>query len=814
MKGTLSMAAAVLAVIPLGGCGEDSVVSGNGAGHIDVAVGLNPDAVASGGGRGADAPSVTAADLALRLTADDGSYSGSWDSAEEFPSDKEFKAGQYTLEAFYGTEDDEGFGKPYYYGVQNFSVTDAGTTHVSLTAMLANAMISVDYTDAFKGYMSDYSVEIHPEGGGYIYYTADETRPVYVRPGQVSMSVSVTKPNGTSAKLQIPSVSAAPRHHYHVTIDVNGGEAGNAVLSVTFDDMLDQEDTVIDLSDELMNAPEPVIKPSGFMSGVDVSLKEGSTPASELKMDIIAKGGISSVRMTTSSPSLLASGWPSEVDLTKADASQKGFLSQLGLKAFGIWNNPDIMGVLDFTEVISHMSYIDGKDNTNTFTVTVTDLYGKMGSNMTLSVTLVPLNIEIAGHEPFEEGSTEVVLSVRYDGPDFGNDVKFYISEASARNGWREVAPISWSAAGGDMYTAVLPVTGMDGGVSVKARAKGKESGTVVVPRSKLPFELAVAANDVFAKHAVLGIKLNNQEYASKLQGLQMRVSSDGGATYTDVPSSVNGLSVTVNGLNPATVYNAVAVIEGKVCLPVSFSTEQAAQLPYSDMEQWDIIAGGSKYWWKSYLGPSSSTPWGTMNLVTTSAGGSSTNMFNHNGCAYVARSGTDRVDDVHSGNYAAVVKTIGWGYSDANGGMNAKELTVGSLHLGSTPTAKGQGIDYGMSFASRPASMTFWYKYVPRNSADYGYVEIWVKDAAGNVIARKESNIESVGQYTEMTLELDYPSGASKASQICVVFRSSNNPDCQTITNENLTKPPFGNLDDGKYEGALLYIDDIKLNY
>ncbi len=66
------------------------------------------------------------------------------------------------------------------------------------------------------------------------------------------------------------------------------------------------------------------------------------------------------------------------------------------------------------------------------------------------------------------------MLSVRYDGPDFGNDVKFYISEASARNGWREVAPISWSAAGGDMYTAVLPVTGMDGGVSVKARAKGK----------------------------------------------------------------------------------------------------------------------------------------------------------------------------------------------------------------------------------------------------------------------------------------------------------------------------------------------------
>ena len=78
--------------------------------------------------------------------------------------------------------------------------------------------------------------------------------------------------------------------------------------------------------------------------------------------------------------------------------------------------------------------------------------------------------------------------------------------------------------------------------------------------------------------------------------------------------------------------------------------------------------------------------------------------------------------------------------------GMNAKELTVGSLHLGSTPTARVRVLTMVCHLLPRPASMTFWYNYMPRSIADYGYLEIWVKDAAGNVIARKEFNIESVG--------------------------------------------------------------------
>lgn len=96
----------------------------------------------------------------------------------------------------------------------------------------------------------------------------------------------------------------------------------------------------------------------------------------------------------------------------------------------------------------------------------------------------------------------------------------------------------------------------------------------------------------------------------------------------------------------------------------------------------------------------------------------------------------------------------------------------------------------YGYSFASRPSALKFWYKYSPRNSADYGYAEVLIKDADGNVIAEGKSNLNATGNYTQHTFALDYAAGSAKAATICVAFRSSNNPACQTISNDNLTNP------------------------
>ena len=222
------------------------------------------------------------------------------------------------------------------------------------------------------------------------------------------------------------------------------------------------------------------------------------------------------------------------------------------------------------------------------------------------------------------------------------------------------------------------------------------------------------------------------------------------------------------------------------------------------------------------------------MNKLTTSAGGSGTNMFNHRGASFCAFSGTrptgsgfsDRginhgtanQEKVHAGNYSAVISTVGWGDNDGNGGTSSgkgcKNLTVGELYLGSYNASNQQPEYTGYSFASRPSALKFYYYYCAQNSADYGYVEVWVKDKAGNIIASGNKNLVPCAEYVDESIDLSYSVNSGKASSICVIFKSSNNPDCQTINTTNLSCPNFGNTTSGRFTGSELFVDDMELIY
>jgi len=119
------------------------------------------------------------------------------------------------------------------------------------------------------------------------------------------------------------------------------------------------------------------------------------------------------------------------------------------------------------------------------------------------------------------------------------------------------------------------------------------------------------------------------------------------------------------------------------------------------------------------------------------------------------------------------------------------------------------------MDFSSRPASLSFYYKYVPKNSADYGVAEIHVLDASGAVIAEKAQNLSTVSNYTKVTLSLTYGASAKKAASLQVTFKSSGNSACQTINNDNLSSPPSANVTTAQgYIGSKLYVDNLSLNY
>lgn len=811
-KALLQGLAATLAIAALTGCDDDFNPATKGVGGISPEVTVDSEVVRARSSRAGDVADITVQELSLTLTSADGSYANTWATVSEFPTDEKFKVGDYTLEAFYGDAETEGFECPYLHGETSLTVEENQTTTVSLTASLANAMVTVAYTDAFKEYMTDWSAEIHSAGGSFIEYAKDETRPAYVRAGAVNLNVAVTKPNGVSATLQAASFQAEARHHYTVTVDVNDGGAGKAELVITFDETLAEEEITIDISDEVLNAPAPEVTPLGFTPGTALVFVEGNAPADPVKLNVVAKGSLASITMTTHSQSLLDRGWPAEIDLLNASAGEQSTLTSLGFKGLGLWKNPEKIAVIDMSGVLAALTQVAG-DNTSTFTFQVKDRYLKVSDPVTLTATIKEVKLEMSNPSKLCYDDTDLTVDVLYTGVDVADNVKIqYFNE---RGTWSTFDNVTFTAKEGveDTYVALLTVPADDKDLRIKAVAGSLETPELAVNRVASTIAVSVADNDVFATHATVTVS----DLSRSASTARLSLSSDGGKTYTEVAGT--GPTFSLTGLTPGTEYYVRAEDEDSRSRAVTFTTEEALQLPNSGMENWYRVAGGTKYWWIDYPGTDKNTVWGTLNELTTSEGGSGTNAVNRSGASYCAFSGTRETDDTHSGSKAAIISTVGWGKGNSAYGSigtlgKCNNLTVGELFLGSYDATNKCASYDGLAFASRPMSMVFYYKYVPKNSADWGVAEIHVYDASGNEVVQGSVNLTAASSYTQKQVELTYPSGAAKAAKVMVAFKSSGNSACQDINNDNLSSPTFGNTTDGRYTGSELYIDDIELTY
>ena len=799
-------------VMMLSGCGDDFTPGGAGnTGSIVPLLDLDAQPLSAQSDSRASA-AVTADNLKIRLSSADGSYSKEWASVAEFPVEQEFKVGDYHFEAYYGNLEEEGFDKPYYYGDQNIKVTDGGTTKVAVTATLANTMVSVSYTEAFTKYMTAYSAELHSEGGAYIFYGADETRPAYLKPGTVSLNVSVTKPNGKTATLKAASFTGKARYHHHVTVDLNHGEVGEVVMVISFDDNTDEQPVEIDLSDKVFNAPAPEVTTEGFNGADGLTFAPGMSPTDNVTLSVIARGGIASMTMTTNSATLVSQGWPEEVDLAAAPENLRSRMEALGLVAKGLWKNPDQMAVVNLTRVLANMNYVDGADNKSTITFVVTDRYNKTSEPVTLTVNVEPLELSISNLGTLYNGAAELEFDLGYNGADVEEQVSIEVK--NERGTWSAAPILSATpiSRAGEKYRVKVSVPADDRAVELRAKCGNLQTPSVVVERQEVDYSVATAAENVFATYAY--VTLTGAEAA----GASMMISTDGVKYTAAATEVVNGNLLKVKGLNPATGYYARAAINGTHSNPCQFTTEASTQLPNGNLETWYRVAGKSKNWWIDYPGADENAVWGTMNKLTTSQGGSS----GAPGAAYCAFSGTRPVDNAVNGK-GAVISTVGWGGgntawlgqigSGIRGGK-CEHLTVGELYLG-TYNAQNEAADYsGLAFATRPSSMSFYYKYTVRNAADWGVAEIHVLAADGNEIATGSKQLGAVDAYTAVSVDLNYAVGAKKAALVKVMFKSSGNPACQSINNDNLSSPPSANLTDGRYTGSELYIDEIVLNY
>lgn len=790
-------------------CSDDYNPGGGTSGKINPQLDLDVNAITSRStSAGRDASPVSVNDLKLRLSSTDGSFVKEWNSIADFDNNELFKVGTYTLEAIYGDVEDEGFEKPYYYASTQLTVKENKVTQVSMNAQLTNSMVSIATTEAFRSYFTNYSFQAHAEGGDYVNFTSTETRPGYLRPGKVTVTADVTKPNGLSATLEAAVFVAEPKHHYTVTVDVNNGQAGDAQLVITYDDMLSQEDVYIDLSDEILSAPAPAVIAQGFEAGSTATVIEGSSDAAAPAFFINAEGGIKSVVLSTKSTSLIEQGWYNEIDLAAATPAQQSKLKSLGLDVKGLFGNIGQMAQIDLSGVLSHIRYLEGSDNVSEFTVVAKDNYSKVSDPLTFSVKVEPIVIGLSEDVTPSVGASTMTVALNYNGTDVARNVK--IQYKNLRGTWSDATITKVTEVSDNNY--IVEIDGIpadDTTVTLRAVAAGKESDEVTI--AKGGFTIASTANDMFATRARIVPAYFDDELEAAASSVKYEISEDG-SNFTSVSHTMESDgSSWLAGLPSGKNLTVKATINGKIA-KTEITTEEAVQLPNSKMEEWWMARSGGN--WQFYYAFAEGTEasmqaWDTINEETTSEPGSGT----FGGAAYKALSSTKPDASGHDGQ-CALIRTVAWGSGNtAAGSISAVDhISAGQLYLGKF-NATGQTPNYGYHFTSRPVSLSFWAKYQAQKSDDYGSAEIRVLDASGNEICSNSIDISTDhGNWEIFTMPLQYPVNAPKAASIVVIFKSTAHPN--GATKDYIKLPGFAAGKGTEVIGGQLYIDDIKLNY
>ncbi len=637
-----------------------------------------------------------------------------------------------------------------------------------------------------------------------------------MQPGPVTVYADFVKPNGKEGKgVKVAEFTAQPKTHYTITIDVNEGQAGQTNLTVTYNDDMESVERSIDISDLALNAPAPTVTPEGFTSGETIEVVEGMGAANNLIYNISAPAGLSAVRLSTSSLSLAQQGWPAEVNLVNASAADQAALTSLGFECLGLFRNPDQMAMIDLSKVLSHLTLVT-TDNNTTFTVVTEDNYGRSSEPVSVTVSLEKLVLELEAPNGLISGEDLDVL-LNYNGVNPSENV--YFEYRNSLGIWTKVPGATFSAPSRSTSTYTVSLSGLPENVEQVTLRAGCNvaSGAVTsneVTTKPANFEVRIAPEDIYAGGAFVTVYgKEGQSQAELAPRAEYLVSTDG-KNYTTAAGTAVDVFKYISGLTPSTQYWVKARVDGMCCAAVRITTDAALQIPNSDFEaDWTKLDGQSN--WENMSLPG----WGTNNTMTTSQGG------NYN---YVKISGT--IQGTGNSGSGVLIRTVGWGSGNtavgsvSSSAAKMKYADPGLLHLGSTRSARPSGygdregplttddLDCGIDLACRPAGISFMYKYEPKNSADRGLMEYWLKDAQGNVIQSGSKVLDPATAFTSVNIPLTYTPGTAKGAKLYVKFLSTNDRTFLEKNNSNFTAPKFAI--GGPYMGSQLTIDSVNLNY
>ena len=810
-------------------------------------------------------------EFALKLVSSDGSFSRAWDSLADFDPATKIPVGAYTMSAFYGDIDTEGFEKPFYLGETPVAVRDRENSSVEINCTLANVKVTVEYSDAFKKYFADYSTTIHSTGGEYIEFSKTETRAAYVKPGKITIQTHLKKQNGIESTFEPAAIpNAAARQHYKIKLDISDNNAGEAQLNISFDETTETQPIKIDISDEVMVAPAPSFLLSGFESGVPVEAKEFNYPADKnVNISLTAKGGLAGCTLTTSSRSLESKGWPQEIDLLNMSQEQAETLHRLGLKIKGFSETGSKMGFIDFTELFTHLQIIESNDQ-HLFSISAKDMHGKVSeSPVSLSVKNLPLTFSLQEPEAVFVGSSSAIVPILYDGTD-ANLIKFSYLNAE---GHKVNCASSVLSSKENLYQIKISVKAANEPVKVEASLSGGlKTTTASIPVLTPEFSITAEEYDIWAKKATVKLTATDPQYQEAVNRYAVLFANSSGQ-WIQASSTHKDNIYTISGLFPDTRYqikgtcnsqqknvnyhgNCTIHTEAAAGVPNGDFENLAQTINISDMNQggkWSPTVGNPTYQSKCSFNVSEPVGWASVNAKTSNT--SATNQMSWFVCPSTYNTtlswtgtvpgipifgggGTDTPDiyknlTAQNGSNAMVVRNVAW---DENGttppahyktrgsayyySENVPSIanrSAGKLFLGTySYSGNSESYNEGAAFSSRPSILKGWYKYTPDNKdgSETGVISVTLLNGK-TVLASGTINLTAASDYTEFTVPLVYNVTDKKANLLKIMITSSNHaPYSQSEETATKKTTDYYSRYESNTRGATLTIDNLNFIY
>lgn len=800
-----------------------------------------------------------------------------WDSYADFKEGEKIAIGNYTLKAYYGDEKKEGFNAAYYEGSTNIQILENQNTTADITCYIANVQLTVICSEAVQKYFTTFEMQARSNTGTTIDIAKDDQRPVYLKPGSLQLEAKVKKQNGIGQTLRLLDIDETEaRQHYIIQVDVNGGDTGSGTLNITYNTVKSEEVVTIDISDASLNLKAPEFTAQGFDNGQTITLREGSQPES-MKVTLNARAGIRECDLLIESPYLNSEavgidGLVKLVPTSDAAKAMKQKVVDKGLRLLGLEDGKiERLALIDFTQLIMNMVCTGDNDESSKFTLRAVDKRGVVHeTELSFTTTLQSNQFSFpAIAKTVLIGSTEAeaeinLLTSGITGEQDVNNVIFeYKNEASE---WVK-ATTEWIGDNTEEIKShtvkIKKLPEVHRNLVIRARYGSKVSEEQTLSYHIPEFTITADENDIWARKATLQVKANTvEEQNAVLKYLKFTYNN------SEIKTTKKDNTYLWTGLEGETEYNIVGICNegGEVTyeVPYRLITEAKVQLPNSNFQEWTsetrtIHKGGS--WAKrgagvSFIGYttyktyeditlSTLTPKNWMNVNKKTM----PNLSGDNANTWYIVPSTDQV--ISEGITYVRIRNVGWnnngseiptlgniGYAipkdecyesfpgfDKVNVPSILKYSAGRLFLGSysysSDTDETYSEDY--PFTTRPAKMTFKYKYIAKtdSSKDKGYVKVILKNN-DEILFEKEQDINDTSTSTNamtMTIPFSYPDNCKKPTSICVMFCSSvaGKKLDQSYEHTNISHYDIG-IPEYKAQacvtGSELYINDIELIY